>query len=397
MVFGWGITDFETFLEKGGFTAYAQNPSRTTGQPELAGLLPSTALPSDILEPGAGQVRALMTVGANPVINSPATGEKLNAALEQLDLHFSLDLYVNETNRYADYILPVTSMFEREDIPLTILGSMLRPSLWATRALVPPRGEVRPEWEILNELCRRLGLGGCYESRIFRMAARLGIKAKPRFFYDLLIRTSSAGDLFGLRKGLSFKKLVEQHPEGITLRDSLPTGLFDEKIRTADKKIDLATSELVAELARLEEERELYNEYAFRLIGQREMLSMNGWLHNAPSLMKAGRVNTAKINPADAEQVGVISGDKLGIRSPWGEIQVEAKITADMKPGNIALPHGWGHAAGWGRANDHKGVNSNILASDRPEDTERISGMSWLSGIPINLYVIVEEEVNKVI
>ncbi len=124
---------------------------------------------------------------------------------------------------------------------------------------------------------------------------------------------------------------------------------------------------------------------------------MNGWLHNAPSLMKAGRVNTAKINPADAEQVGVISGDKLGIRSPWGEIQVEAKITADMKPGNIALPHGWGHAAGWGRANDHKGVNSNILASDRPEDTERISGMSWLNGIPINLYVIVEEEVNKVI
>ncbi len=68
------------------------------------------------------------------------------------------------------------------------------------------------------------------------MAARLGIKAKPRFFYDLLIRTSSAGDLFGLRKGLSFKKLVEQHPEGITLRDSLPTRLFEKKFVPPTKR-----------------------------------------------------------------------------------------------------------------------------------------------------------------
>jgi formate dehydrogenase len=76
------------------------------------GLHPSTSLVPDIVTPGPERVRALMTIGANPVLSSAGGGERLEHALQQLDLHFSLDLYVTETNKYADTLLPVPSFYE---------------------------------------------------------------------------------------------------------------------------------------------------------------------------------------------------------------------------------------------------------------------------------------------
>ncbi|MEA3020593.1 MAG: hypothetical protein QOI47_2117, partial [Actinomycetota bacterium] len=98
LLFGWGPIDFAKFAEKGGFATYASDRSRVTNMPDVASMFPSTSLVPDITTPGAGQVRALMTLGCNPVLSSAGGGAELEAALEELELHFSLDLYVNETN-----------------------------------------------------------------------------------------------------------------------------------------------------------------------------------------------------------------------------------------------------------------------------------------------------------
>ena len=388
MLFGEGLFDFSQIVEKVGANTFGTRPSRTTGQPDVALILPITSLATDILEPGEGQVRALFTVGTNPMLCAPGGGEKLQQALEDLELHVSLDFYVNETNRFADYILPATTMYEREDIPLFNMSGMLRPGMWATEAVAEPQGEVKPEWQIFNDLCKAMGYGGCYDSKLFRLLARLGYEIKPQFFFDMIIRTSAWGDRFGLRRnGISFKKLVSQHVDGYNLMPYMPTGDFDRKIRTTNKRVDLGRPEITLEMQRLRDYQDQHEEFPYRLLGQREMLSQNSWLHNVETTMKKGRGQTAKVHPEDANRHGLGDGDIARIESPWGEIDVKVKLTADMKPGNIALPHGWGHNGGWQRANQGGGVNANMLTSDRAQDHEKLSATSLLNGVPIRLSV----------
>ncbi|MYE85284.1 MAG: formate dehydrogenase, partial [Gammaproteobacteria bacterium] len=224
--------------------------------------------------------------------------------------------------------------------------------------------------------------------KLFRLLARLGYQVKPQFFFDMIIRTSAWGDRFGLRRnGISFKKLINQHPYGYNLMPYMPTGEFDKKIRTASKRVDLGQSEIVLEMQRLRDYQDQHEEFPYRLLGQREMLSQNSWLHNVETTMKKGRGQTAKVHPEDANRHGLGDGDVARIESPWGAIDVQVKLTDDMKPGNIALPHGWGHDGGWQRANQGGGVNANILTSDRAEDHEKLSATSLLNGVPIRLSV----------
>ena len=386
MLFGDGLFDFGELLEASGANVYAGLYSRTTGQVGVADNLPSTALPSDILVEGDEQVRALFTIAANPMLSSPVGGALLGEALEALDLHVSIDCYVNETNRYADYVLPATTMYEREDIPLFAMSAMLRPSIWATEAVADAQGEARQEWQILNDLCRKLGFGGCYESKLLRLLARLGYQAKPKFFFDMIIRTSPWGDKFGIkRSGLSFKKLVQKYPDGYRLMEFPRTGVIRKKMRTKNGRVNLGQSAIIDEIVRLRSDAGASADYPYLLIGQREMLSQNSWLHNVETTMREGREQTVKLHPEDAREQGFREGDKVRIESRWGAVEVKVKFTRDMKRGNIALPHGWGHQGGWGRANRAGGVNSNILASDNPADTERISGGSIFNGIPVRL------------
>src|SRR3546814_17081834 len=90
------------------------------------------------------------------------SGDRLRSALNQLDLFVSLDLYHNETNRHAHYILPTATMYEREDFPLLNQGAFLRPGLWASRALVQIRDRARTDWHILWYLAGCRGIDAAF-------------------------------------------------------------------------------------------------------------------------------------------------------------------------------------------------------------------------------------------
>jgi anaerobic selenocysteine-containing dehydrogenase len=93
----------------------------------------------------------------------------------------------------------------------------------------------------------------------------------------------------------------------------------------------------------------------------------------------------ARIHPDDAAKAGIADGDAVRVRSPYGEIETVASVTEMESVGNIGLPHGWGHQGGWKLANKRGGVNSNLIASDNPADTDRIGASSMLNGIPVNI------------
>jgi anaerobic selenocysteine-containing dehydrogenase len=384
-VFGWSPIPTAKMSELMKLATFDTTHTRVSGLPDSYGFLPSSALYDEIMVPGEGQIRAIAMIGSNSVVSGPS-GHLLVEALEALDTFFAIDLYVNETNKHADYILPCTTMYEREDIPMQFLDRFIRPSLQVTEKVVDAPGECRPEWEICQELAERMGLGGAYSTGIQRwMARRLGIKITPRLMADLLLRTGSAGDWFGLRRsGWSWKKLVAKAPRGVVLHEDLPIRKLKGRLQHADHKIHLGDVRVLAEIDRLLTEQP-DPRYAFRLIGMREVRSHNSWMHNSPKLMPDSRVLTLRINPSDADRLGIDEGGYARITSNAGEIEVPVTLTDEMISGTVALPHGWGHAGSWQRANAAGGATSNFLASSRAEDVEALSGSSVLNGIPVSI------------
>jgi formate dehydrogenase len=370
-----------------GADTYAKTFSRTGGFPDVLGNLPASLMPKEIETEGGGQLRALFVSAGNPVLSVP-DGEAMERALGKLDLMVSIDFYVNETNAHADYVLPSTTWLERDDFPVAFLGFYTTPFIQHTDPVVAPAGEAREEWEIIDELARRMGTRP-FGSAPLRWLARVpGARLTPQRLLDLLLRTGADGDLFGLRpKGWSIAKL-RRKPHGVVLADAIPTGVLSKKIRTRSGRLELAPAAIVGELERMDASNGAAADPAFplRLIGMRELRSHNSWMHNAPLLMRGGRVQAVRVHPGDASALGLEDGGDARITSKSGEVVVPVKVTDEMKPGTVALPHGWGHrGGGWQVANAHAGVNVNVLASGEPEDLERLAGMAFLNGIPVRL------------
>ena len=382
-VFGRPPVALDDVGEQVGLATYGERHSRVGGFPDVIGNMPASLLPLEIETPGDGQIRALFVSAGNPVLSVP-DGEALERALGQLDLCVSIDLYVNETNRHADYVLPATSFYEREDLPLAFLGFFSTPFIQFSDAVVEPPGECRQEWELVDELSRRLGLAP-YSAKPLRRLARLGVRLRPEQLADLLLRTGPSGDLFGLRRGgLSLKRLRE-HPHGLVLADEIATGVLHDKLRTSDKRVHLAPPEIVAEVDRLASANGDDPRFPLRMIGMRELRSHNSWMHNAPLLMRGGRVQALRVHPDDAAAHGLEDGAHALLESKDGSLTVPVLVSDEMTPGTVALPHGWGHRGGWQLANRHAGANVNLLAGAQPEDLERLAGMAHLNGIPVRV------------
>ncbi len=177
-VFGRPAIALDEVGERTGLATYGRTRSRVGDFPDVIGNLPASLLPREITTPGERQIRALFVSAGNPVLSVP-DGDALEAALGELDLCVSLDLYVNETNRHADYVLPAATWLERDDLPIAFLGFYTTPFVQWTDAVVPPRGEAREEWEIVRDLAHAAGVEP-YSVPALRRLARLGLALTPR-------------------------------------------------------------------------------------------------------------------------------------------------------------------------------------------------------------------------
>ena len=119
------------------------------------GMLPSAVLPEYIHDAQA-PLRALFVVAGNPAL-TVGGGNHLEGALRSLDLLVSIDLYRNATGELADYVLPATDQFEREDLNVFVQGVQGEPFVQWTPRVVEPCGEQRQEWEIYGALLQAMG------------------------------------------------------------------------------------------------------------------------------------------------------------------------------------------------------------------------------------------------
>ncbi|MGO4442331.1 molybdopterin-dependent oxidoreductase [Mycobacterium sp. 2YAF39] len=370
-------------------TIYSRRRSRIGDFPSVLGSEPAGVMAKEITTAGWGQVRALLVSAGNPVLSVP-NGNELETALDALELMVGIDLYVNETLAHCDYVLPATSMYERDDFPLPFQTLQPTPFRQATEAVIAPMGQARAEWEIIDDLTSRLRRrtpGFAMLATARKALSLFGVRLTPRLLVDAIIRLGEDGDRFGLRRGgLSFSRLTAEHPHGVVLAPHLREGVLKDTVVYRGGRVRLRHDEIAAEIAKLAR-RETPDGYPMRLIGIREARSENSWMHNAPLLMRGERTQNARMHVDDAAAANIVDGDIVRIASEHGEIEVPVIVTKDIVAGVVAVPHGWGHkgTAGWRLANRAGGANVNTLMSSNPEHIERLAGMARLTGVPIRV------------
>ena len=366
-------------------------------------------LAEEIDTPGEGQVRGLVTVAGNPVVSAPDS-ERLDRALADLEFMVSVDLYVNETSRHADVILPPEPMLARGHYDVALYSLAVRNVANYSPPLVPLEPHERPEWETLLRLANIVAgagadadphdlddaiVAGLAEKAVRRPAANvegrdpadlvaaLASRRGPERILDLMLRTGPYGDGFGADPaGLSLERL-EAAPHGVDLGPLRPR--LPEVLRTPSGTIELAPEPLVADVERL---RASLRDQTARLvlIGRRDLRSNNSWMHNIDVLVKGRDRCTLLVHPDDATRLGLQHQGRAKLAGPGGSVLVPVEVSDSMMPGVVSLPHGWGHDRDGVRlevAAGHPGVNSNVVAGT--EQLDRLSGTAVLNGIPVEV------------
>lgn len=365
--------------KESGPSGYGDARTRIGDFPSVGGYLAAATLPDDILEEGEGQVRALFVVAGNPVL-SMSGAKRFEQALRSLSLFFSIDFYINETNRYADYVLPATTFIERADVPFLTTHFMMRPYFQYTDAVVAPRGEARGEYEIFFELARRMGLRAPTTGRLRKWLGAAGIKVAPIKLVDVALRLGPAGDWFGLRNGISLAKLARAR-HGISLDLKLPYQDWQKRIVHRDGRIHLWDDVVAREFARVGSGK---HEEGLRLFGRRDIRSINSWMHNLAGLVRSQTPHLL-IHPDDAAKRGLADGDRAKVCAKDSEIEVRVELTDAVMPGSVCYPHGWGHRAGWQVANATPAANYNALVQTGVDAVEAASGTTIMDGLVVTI------------
>jgi anaerobic selenocysteine-containing dehydrogenase len=393
---------------KGRGVRFGRWTSRVRGLPEFFGELPVSVLAEEIETPGEGQVRALITAAGNPIVSTP-NSERLERAVRGLDFMLSIDIYVNETTRHADVILPAPQPLEKSHYDAAFYQLSTRNIANYSPAVFERQGPA--EWELYMRLAgiiagqgpggdvgafddmviqtliqREVGLDG---SRVAgrdpaELLEELEPRRGPERVLDFLIRTGPYGDGFGTDpEGLTLE-LLEQNPHGVDLGALSPR--LPEVLRTPSGKIELAPEAIVADIDRLRAALARERNGDLVLIGRRQLRSNNSWMHNLPALVKGKDRCTLHIHPDDAERLGLGDGALALVRSAAGSVEAPVEVTDGIMPGVVSIPHGWGHDADGVRmsvASAHAGVNSNVLADE--SQVEPLSGNAVLNGIPVEV------------
>ncbi len=322
---------------KVGHVPYNRWKSRVRGLPEFQGELPVSTMVEEMTTNGKGQIKAVVTHAGNPVLSSP-NGGRLDKALHDLEFMVSIDIYLNETTKHADIILPPTTGLEVDHYDLIFNAFAVSNTAKFSEALFPPKEGQLHDWQIFKALTKRLSkkkLPWLYRISTPKVLLKLALLNGP---YG---RFGSINQLF---TGLTLGK-IKRSVHGIDLGPLVP--MLPKLLRTKDQKIHLAPPLFLEQLEVLHTAfsagKDTLNENEFRLIGRRHLRSNNSWMHNVDKLVTGKNRCTVMMNTMDAERLGLKEEDEVTVKSRVGAIKIAIEVTQNIMPGVVSIPHGFGH------------------------------------------------------
>ncbi len=296
-------------------------------------------------------IKAMIVQGSNPVLSWP-NSSKLKEAFEKLDFLVVMSLTMSETAEMADIVLPAGTFLEKEDI-MEIYRSESGIPYAMLRKKVIQYEEARSDADFWLELAKQIGFG-----KYFPWQDTRGV------IDHLLEPTGLSAD--DLANGLAY--------------GSIRYGRYEEKgFHTPSGKIELFSETMAdlgydplpaIELAGEESIGDAGPDEAYPLTlttGARHLTRLHSQLHNIQKLRKLNPEPLAEMHPDSAERLGIEDGEIIRIETETGSIDIRARVTEDIIPGVINIPHGWAEA------------NANQLTSEQPGDP--VSGTPVLKSL----------------
>ena len=354
---------------RGHKTSFGQYETRVRKLPFFNGEFPVAALAEEIQTEGEGQIKSLITVAGNPVLSTPS-GHKLAQAFEGLDYMVCVDIYLNETTKHANIILPGTTGVENSHFDIFFNSFSVRNTVKYSAPLFEKEDEQRSDWQILKEISAR-------------MTNTAVDQYTPEMILDMELKRGPYG-----KQGMSLQKLID-NPHGIDIGPLMPC--IEERIKTAEGKVHLLPQLYLDDLPRLNAvmaKPARDKNYPFDLIGRRLVKSHNTWTQNSERLVKGKNPCTLEVHPEDAKTLGIVKGQLLTVSSIVGEIEIEAVITDDIQQGVVSMPQGWGHnqkGTNMSVASKQPGVSINDLTDANRVDT--LTGNAAFNGTPVAIKV----------
>lgn len=350
---------------------------RTADVGHIFGEFPTALLPAEILTPGPDKIRALISLGGNPLM---ALGDPDRAipAFEDLELLVCVDPRLNETGRYAHYVIATTQPFERHDI--TVPGDSAYPepfAQYAAPALPRPEGVI-DDWEFYHGVAARMGMPLHFKLWNYGMdfdnierSLRLDATHKPSS-EELVAFLCGEGDV-------TFEELVAS-PGGV--RPIRPPK-YVQPVPDNGARLELCPPDIVAELRKVLDEQP-DSRFRFRLSSRRIMESLNGAYRESRGARRKYPVNWAHLNPEDMAAQGIADGTTIEIDSEAGSIRAIAKGEDRVRRGVVSMTHFFGalNPSDDPRA-DGGSYTGQLTSLER--HLEPINFMPRFSAVPVNL------------
>ena len=357
-------------VKPGQGNSYGAFKSRVRQLPFFNGEFPIATLADEIETDGEGQIKALFTIAGNPVLSAP-NGDRLDRAFAQLDFMVSVDIYLNETTKHADIILPATTGLEVPHFDVFFNSFAVSNTVKYSEPMFEKEDYQRHDWQILKDLASCL----------------TGIPddgSTPQDILDITLKTGHYQ-----QQSMSLQQLRD-HPHGMDLGPLQPC--IHERLRSADGHIQLAPELFVSDLPRLQAAQEnndaLRAEFPFDMISRRLARNHNTWTHNSYRLIKGKNPVTLQLHSQDAEHLNVSDGQLVRVRSATGQVAIEAEINDDIFPGVVSIPQGWGHnqeGTAMTTAAKQPGISINSLTDDQRVD--ELTGNAAFNGTPVAIEV----------
>jgi len=349
--------------------SYGSGPaSRFRGLQQMFEEMPTTTLAEEILEPGDGQVRALLTVAGNPAVAVPDQ-RRMVQALDALELSVCVDITMTESARRADYVIAARHSFERDDVTEFMDMFYEVPYAHYAQALVEPEGDTIDEWELFAHLARRMGTsielpGGPLD--VTHLPSKLDVMK--------LVRPMTR---------IPFERMRDE--DGGCVYDELDVRV-DPPLEGMEAQLHFAPDGIAEELAavRAEAHDPSGDPFTHRLICRRLGHVLNSVGHEFPQSRAKGHTNPAYMHADDLAALGVASGDLVEIVSDQDTVIGVAEATDEIRPGVISMAHCWGSAPDTEvDVREAGSTTARLVPTDR--DYDPITGMARMTAIPVRV------------
>lgn len=353
--------------------------SRVRPYSEITGFMPVTILADEILKPGKGQIRGIIVSGCNP-LRAYGNSFKMERAFRNLDFLVSIDPFLTEVGRLANYVLPVCSFYEQDNISFGFQHMFPTRYVQLTKPLRPPLGESRPEWMIYRDILRRTGVYAS-DQGLLHWGFELGDRIMHLLGKPEINRQTSMLRLMARAGRTSYAEL-EAHPHGLNLTKGKQPD-FRENIKTDNKHACLAVPEFLAAMNRLimsppalDAEHPLFLNTTCRT-----KANVNTLFRNEKWIEAHMPENTLTMHTDDAARRGIADQERVCLRSRSGMIEVVVTLCSEILPGTVYLSHGWGLYSRDSKDDSGtvRGVAASLFIPD--DDGDEFTGMPLYNGI----------------